>query len=41
MQDIDGKFIAQMLYTNPAMKNLDLSGNELGPLTATEFGLGL
>jgi len=41
MNDLDGKFLSLMLYTNPSMKNLNLSGNDLGPLTATEFGLGL
>jgi len=41
MKDMDGKFLAQMLFTNETLKILDLSNNQLGAMTAVEFGLGL
>ena len=41
MVDIDGKFIAQMMFTNPIVRIMDLSHNNLGPDTAKEFGFGL
>ena len=41
MQEIDGKFLSTMLYTNSTLQYLDISNNNLGSETAKEFGLGL
>lgn len=38
MDDFDGQLVANILYHNTTLKDIDLSGNRLGPKSAEEFG---
>lgn len=41
IEDSSGVEIARILYTNTALRKLELEFNRLGPLTAREFGIAL
>ena len=41
MKDEDGQLLSLLLFTNETLRIMDLSNNQLGPQTASEFGTGL